>query len=176
MKEAFEPVLYDCEASDLDGCIIEVAWAYVDPSDLHIESRSFLVRPVPEWEIEANGDESAEALHGISFFDLYAKGVSVEAIAKSMNDALAGRELFSDSPFDEAWLAQLFEAAGSDPSVTIRRTSADRLLEQAVLAHKFESHRYLHALSQAEQNRQHRAHADALQWARLWRMVVHNHL
>lgn len=176
MKTALEPVFYDCEASGLDGRIIEVAWAYVALSDLHIVSQSFLVRPVPEWEIEANWDENAEVMHGISLADLYARGIPVDAITTSMNEALAGRELFSDSPFDEEWLTQLFEAAGSDPTFTPRRTSADRLLQQAVVEHKFESRRYQEELRQAERNRRHRAHADALQWARLWRTVVHNHL
>ena len=47
-----------------------------------------------------------------------------------MNTVLSGRELFSDALQDEAWLRLLFDAAGLDPTFTIRRTDARILISQ----------------------------------------------
>jgi hypothetical protein len=168
------PVFYDCEASSLDGFVIEVGWAYVRPDDGQIIAASHLVRPLAEWQIETVWDESAEALHGISLAEISARGIPVRDIANAMNGGLAGRELYSDSPFDEAWLSQIFEGAGVEPSFFVRQTSADALLEKTVAEVKFDMTRYRTALGEAEQNRRHRAKADALMWAHLWRMVVQN--
>lgn len=167
------PVFYDCEASGLDGFVIEIGWAFVDPNNGQIASASYLVRPPSEWRIETAWDENAEELHGISLADLYARGAPVHDIANAMNRALAGRELYSDSPFDERWLAQIFEGAGIEPSFTVRQTSADYLLEKAVAERNFDVRRYREARGEAEQNRRHRAQVDALFWAQLWRTVVH---
>lgn len=168
------PVFYDCEASGLDGFVIEIGWAFVDPANGQIASASYLVRPLTEWRIETAWDENAEDLHGISLADLYAGGVPVCDIANAMNRALAGRELYSDSLFDAGWLAQIYDGAGIEPSFTVRQTGADYLLEKAVAERNFDVRRYREVRDEAEQNRRHRAQADALLWAQLWRMVVQN--
>lgn len=170
------PVFYDCEASSLDGFVIEVGWAYVCPDDGQIISDSHLVRPLAEWQIETVWDESAEALHGISLAEISARGITVRDIANAMNGGLAGRELYSDSPFDEAWLSQIFEGAGIEPAFCVCQTSADALLEKTVTNRKFDREQYRIALDEAEQSRRHRAESDARMWAQLWLMITKNAL
>ncbi|ULO23107.1 hypothetical protein [Methylocystis sp. SB2] len=168
------PVFYDCEASSLDGFVIEVGWAYVRPDDGQIISASHPVRPLAEWQIATVWDENAEALHGISIAEISAQGTPVRDIANAMNGGLAGRELYSDSPFDEAWLNQIFEGAGIEPSFCVRQTSADALLEKTVTDRKFDMAQYRMALNEAEQSRRHRAESDARMWAQLWLMITKN--
>ena len=114
------PVFYDCEASGLEGFVIEIGWAFVEPDGQKISSAGYLVRPALAWRIENAWDENAESLHGISLVLLRACGRPTWEIAQSMNRELEGRELFSDSPKDEIWLNQIFEDAGLDPSFVIR--------------------------------------------------------
>jgi len=167
------PVFFDCEASSLDGYIIEIGWAFL-ADDGDIESAAHLVRPPWNWKIRDAWSAKSEKLHGVSLDHLRAHGERPDDVARIMNSALARRELFSDSPYDEAWLRQLFEAAGMEPTFTIRRTLAPALVEQTALDRGFDLARLRDAQIQAELNRRHRAEEDALLWARLWRMVVSN--
>ena len=118
------PVFYDCEASSLDGFVIEIGWALAPPGGGKIVSAGYLVRPAPDWEIEASWDPNAEALHGVSLDHLLKHGRPAWEVARTMNRALAGRELFSDSPNDELWTRQIFDEAGVDPAFTMRRMDA----------------------------------------------------
>jgi len=63
MADPSPPVFYDCEASSLDGFVIEVGWAYARPDDGQIIAASYLVLPLAEWQIATVWDENAEALH-----------------------------------------------------------------------------------------------------------------
>jgi DNA polymerase III epsilon subunit-like protein len=167
------PVFFDCEASSLDGYIIEIGWAFVAMDSGEIASAAHLVRPAPDWKIRDAWSAKSERLHGISLAHLREHGRRVEEIARIMNGELAGRELFSDAcSYDERWLRQVFDAAGVEPSFTIRRTDARLLLEQAAADRDFDQARLHQAREKAEQNRRHRAEADALIWAELWRMVM----
>jgi DNA polymerase III epsilon subunit-like protein len=168
-----QPVFFDCEASSLDGYIIEIGWAFVDKDGENIVSAAHLIRPAFDWKIKDAWSAKSERLHGISLAHLREHGRRVEEIARIMNEELAGRELFSDaSPYDERWLLQVFDAAGVEPAFIIRRTEARILLEQAAADRKFDLTRLNQAREEAERNRLHRADADALIWAELWRMVT----
>ncbi|QQR68376.1 MAG: hypothetical protein IPI58_05840 [Alphaproteobacteria bacterium] len=166
------PVFYDCEASGLDGYVIEIGWAFVRPQQPQIVSAACLVRPPAAWEIEDSWDTNAEELHGLSLEQVRHQGLAVETIAARMNRELEGRELFSDSPYDEAWARQIFEAADVEPAFVFRRMDADILLAQMVAARGLDLDRYRQAREQAEHARRHRAEADALLWAELWRWVT----
>jgi hypothetical protein len=78
-----------------------------------------------------------------------------------MNREFSGRQLYSDSSFNEAWLSQIFEKAGIEPSFFERQTGADTALEKTVRRSKFDRLQYRMAGDEAEQNRQHRAELDA---------------
>src|SRR5260370_35962110 len=58
------------------------------------------------------------------FYDieLWRAGRPVLVIARRMNESLGGNELFADSPFDEAWLQQIFDAVGIEAEFSVRRT------------------------------------------------------
>jgi hypothetical protein len=166
------PVFYDCEASGLDGFVIEIGWAFTPPGGGKIVSAGYLVRPAPHWEIDASWDPNAEALHGVSLDHLLKHGRPAWVVARTMNRALGGRELFSDSPKDELWTRQVFDEAGVDPAFTMRRMDANVLLERAIAERGLDLARYRRVKEEAERHRSHRAEADALVWATLWQMVM----
>jgi DNA polymerase III epsilon subunit-like protein len=163
------PVFYDCEASGLHGVPIEIGWAFSENDGL-IVSEGHLIRPPARWKLARVWDEEAEALHGISQAELARSGKPPFVIARRMNAALAGRELFSDSPFDEAWLRKLLDEAGENAAFTIRRTSAEVLIEQRAAELGLGEHQLADIAAEAERTapRTHRAEADARHLARLW--------
>lgn len=165
------PVFFDCEASSLDGYIIEIGWAFVESSGA-ITSASHLIRPPWNWKIADAWSTKAEKMHGISLAQVRATGDWPENVARRMNEQLAGRELYSDSPYDENWLGQLFEAVGVQPEFTVRRTLAPTVLERIAIERNFDLARLTKMRAEAEGNRRHRAEEDALLWARLWKAVA----
>jgi DNA polymerase III epsilon subunit-like protein len=168
------PVFYDCEASGLEGFPIEIGWAFFDAGTGTVESESHLVNPSPEWDVQSLWDPDAEALHGISLKHLRQHGQPAYSIARRMNQCLADRELFSDSPMDEAWLKQLFDAAGLEPFFIIRRTLAGVITEQAARSRLMPADVYRAAQERATQlsPRTHRAEADARHLATFWQLIT----
>ena len=166
------PVFYDCEASGLNGVPIEIGWAWADGT-ARLHGEAHLIRPEIEWNIDAHWDRQAEALHQISRDELRQHGKPIWRTVQRMNHALAGRELFADSPFDEHWLRQMFEAAGVEPDFTIRRMSAEVLIEQLANERGMNAGDLERARAWAVQvsPRRHRAGADACHLARLWNIV-----
>jgi hypothetical protein len=168
------PVFYDCEASDLEGYPIEVGWAFTDLGSGALVSESHLIKPPAEWPVKESWDRAAERLHGIALVQLWQEGRPVWDVARRMNMALGGRELFSDAPQDEAWLRLLFDAAGCEPSFTIRRTDARVLISHAAADRGLDEAAYAHAERLAIEiaPRRHRAEADARHLAALWHIVA----
>ena len=123
---ASAPVFYDLEASALDGCPIEVGWAWWVGT--RIQTEGHLVFPDPSWDIENSWNDGAQALHGISLKQLRSEGEPAFIVARCMNDVLADRKLFADSPFDVGWMGQLFDAAGVEPTFHLRRMLAPVLI------------------------------------------------
>jgi len=169
-----EPVFYDCEASALEGVPIEIGWAWVDDAKRSLISESHLVLPPPEWSIESLWDPDAQKLHGITLSGLRAQGRPVGDIARRMNQALAGRELFSDDPHDRAWLRLVFEAAGLEPTFTIRETDARLFISRLAADRCIDADAYARARESATQRepRRHRAEADARHLATLWWIIA----
>ncbi len=166
------PVFYDCEASGLEGLPIEIGWAFVD-ADSAICSEGHLIMPPPGWNLARVWDKRAEALHGITMEQLAARGEPPFRIARRMNEALAGREIFSDSPMDEVWLMRMFEEAGDDPAFTIRRTHADIVMGERAARFGWDGPGLARVTAEALQlaPRTHRAEADARHLAQLWLML-----
>lgn len=80
MPLSSSPVFYDCEASSLDGYIIEIGWAYV-AENRQIVSASHLICPARGWRIKDAWSKKSERLHGISLDELVEKGKSVGEVA-----------------------------------------------------------------------------------------------
>jgi hypothetical protein len=119
-------------------------------------------------------DPDAEKLHCISLRLLIRDGRPPLEIATRMNQVLAGRELFSDSPVDdERWLKLLFGAAGIEPAFTVDRRNADRLTRQVAAELGWDVEAYEAVKAEAEQlfTKRHRAEADARYWACVWQIV-----
>ena len=169
------PVFYDCEASCIGGLPIEIGWAFVEITTGKIQSESHLVKPPSHWDMQTVWDPDAERLHRISREQLLAHGRPPLEIARRMNNVLAGRELFSDSPpDDEAWLRKIYDEARLKPTFTIRSTHADVMLRQLAADKGWDSASYQAAKQEAARLAPHihRAEADARYWAVLWQIVI----
>ncbi len=171
---ALIPVFYDCEASGVEGYPIEIGWASLDPETGTVVSESHLIRPPEDWPVKESWDRAAERLHGITLPQLRLEGRPVWEIARRMNAALDGRELFSDASQDEAWLRLLFDAAGLEPTFIIRRTDARVLISQVAGDRGFDEAAYARAKAKAMDlaPRRHRAEPDARHLAVLWNMIA----
>jgi hypothetical protein len=100
-------VFLDFEASSLSNQSypVEVAWVFEDGC-----SRSFLIRPAPDW---TDWSSEAEAIHGISRELLEKEGVAVSLIAEEMVETLSNHDLYASAPsWDGKWLSALLRAAG----------------------------------------------------------------
>jgi hypothetical protein len=172
MNEASIPVFYDCEASELDqGYIIEIGWAFSDGEDF--VSAGSLVRPPAAWNIDDAWTSQAESLHGVSLARLRDQGRPVEDVVRMMNEALAGRVLFSDDPaYDVRWLGQLFDAAAVKPGFVVNETPARHFLELLARNHNFDSAQFQRVWEDSRREHRDRAEADALGNARLWRTIM----
>lgn len=163
------PVFFDFEASGLDGVPIEIGWASLD-DDGTVKSEAHLIKPPSDWDIHNNWDENAALLHGIALDTLAQSGRSPFDIAQRMNDELAARELYSDSPFDKHWLNMLFDATPYEPQFIVREMSADTFVMQSGLALGLTRMAITQIASHigAQRKRSHRAEDDARYWAQLW--------
>ena len=172
MSEASVPVFYDCEASELDeGYIIEIGWAFSDGEGF--VSAGSLIRPLAAWNIDDAWSSEAEALHGISLARLREQGRPAEEVAREMNKALAGRELFSDDPaFDVRWVGQLFDAAGVKQNFVVSETPARHFLELLAKTQNIGSAQFQRVWEDSRREHRDRAEADALGNARLWRTIM----
>jgi DNA polymerase III epsilon subunit-like protein len=168
------PVFYDFEASGLNGFPIEIGWAYVEPKAISIIAEGHLIRPALDWSAEDAWDENAEQLHGISVDQLWKRGEPADKIAARMNEQLGGRSLYADSPFDEQWLSQLFEATPLSPSFIVRRTAPDILARQFAAHHRLPATTVDRAIAFARIHRpqRHRAAEDAAHWAAVWLFLI----
>ena len=100
------PPIIDLEASGFGSGSypIEIGYALEDRV-VH----SCLVKPVEGW---SHWSDEAEQIHGISRQLLLTEGVPVRDIAMRLNEALAGKTLYSDAwSFDSSWLGRLFDEA-----------------------------------------------------------------
>lgn len=114
-----------------------------------------LIRPLPEW---THWDEEAAQLHGIQRESLLRHGRSPDAVARILNDALAGRTVYCDGwAHDYTWLGALYEAAGRSPSFKLE--SVQRLLDDAHRPRLDPALQQLRSRSGATQR--HRASGDA---------------
>ena len=119
-----------------------------------------LIEPADEW---LHWDASAEQVHGITRASLLQHGRPVQAVARQLNEDLAGRTLYCDGwAHDYAWLNLLFEQAGLVPRFKLE--SVNNLLDEGRLALLDGERQRAFAALGIER---HRASSDAraLQWA-----------
>jgi hypothetical protein len=100
-------VFLDVEASGLgeDTYPIEVGWAYLKGS-----SGSMLIRPAPDWTLDA-WDPFAEEIHGISWDQLHREGLVARDVADQLSQVLSRASLILSDAHqqDSFWLSRLFE-------------------------------------------------------------------
>ena len=98
----------DLEASGLSARSwpIEVGWCFADGAP-----KAMFIRPDDAWSLD-DWDENAEALHGVAYDVLLKDGLAPGEVCEELNEALAGKLVFSDAPdWDGFWLYRLFQAA-----------------------------------------------------------------
>jgi hypothetical protein len=101
------PCFIDIEASGFGprSYPIEVAW-----SDESGEIHRCLIdpTPVPEWDFWS---DDAERVHGIDRERLRRNGWPPDYVATRLEEALAGKTVYSDAPdYDALWFGRLFQA------------------------------------------------------------------
>lgn len=120
------PCVIDIEASGFGRQSYPIEVGYVLPDG---RARCMLVRPAPEW---THWDESAARVHGITRELLLSHGRPVAEVAQRLNEDLGGLTVYCDGwAHDYAWLAVLFEEAGTSPR--FRLESVNKLLRDTQL-------------------------------------------
>ena len=125
-----------------------------------------LVKPAEGWA-DAAWDPAAEALHGLSTAKLARAGRSPGIVCETMNDALAGADVYSDAPdWDGFWLYRLFDAAK-----VRRRFELQNFAElfEGVSPARFAEAK---ALAQAKTPHRHRARPDVLHMRALYSLII----
>lgn len=120
----------DFEASALrQGFPIEVGWAWAENS--HVEARSLLIAPSDKWlSPRFRWDPVAESIHGIDLAKLCSAGQSVDAVCRTLNEALVDTEICFDTGIagiDRCWLEQLYAESGLVGNLRFIATAADTL-------------------------------------------------
>lgn len=136
----------DLEASGLGprSWPIEVGWCF--PEGI---ASAFLIQPHEDWPLD-EWDKRAEALHGIAYDDLAKKGANIKDICGKLNNALAGKIVYSDAPdWDGFWLFRLFQAAKMRQRFTLfdfgdllRRIAGDTLWTISERANEVHPHNH----------------------------------
>jgi hypothetical protein len=168
------PTFMDFEASSLSfkSYPIEIAW---NLSDTRIETHLISPAGVEEW---TEWDAAAEKLHGISRKKLLDEGESPEIICRQLNEQLAGKHAYTDSPrFDGMWLGRLFSACDvEEPLFAIKHI--DELLLGMLSPEdpgKRSSVLQLESLkmeARRQKPKQHRAQWDVEFLMELWRLAL----
>lgn len=107
MPNSALPIVLDVEASGFGrgSYPIEVGIALPN-GDLH----AWLIKPMPEW---THWNDGAEKIHGISRAKLEREGLSPKIVAKTLNNLLQGKTVYTDGwGVDRPWLALLFNDVG----------------------------------------------------------------
>jgi hypothetical protein len=145
------PVFLDIEASGFGAGSYPIEVGVVMPDG---EALCCLVRPPDEWK---HWDASAEAIHHITRDLLLQHGLSVDAVVDRLENALCGREVFSDAwGNDYAWLSRLYDQVGRVPRFHLR--SLRELLDEEQAARW---HVVKQAVSEELHTTRHRASNDA---------------
>ncbi|WDI33215.1 hypothetical protein PUV54_08400 [Hyphococcus flavus] len=107
----------DLEASGLGAKSwpIEAGWCFLSGNP-----QALLIKPHATWPLD-QWDEAAFALHGVAYDDLLKAGVAIEEVCTALNEALAGKKVYSDAPdWDGFWFYRLFQAAGVRQEFVLR--------------------------------------------------------
>jgi hypothetical protein len=162
------PVFYDFEASGLTGFPIEIGWAWPDGSA--VISDSLLIAPAAHWDLTGRWETQAETIHGISINQLKAEGRPPLSVVQRLNRCLAGRTLYSDSPLDTGWMAQLFAATTLLPTFTVHLMPAGELVDDLRRTVGLSHHAAVQIADDVGDSfpHTHKARADAVYWAELW--------
>src|ERR1700677_3806908 len=94
------PVFFRCQIAEGDGPPFSVEWAFATPDLTGIVSSVHFVRPIREWESQIFTGQAAGHARGIPLAELKKYGEEPAWIATRMNTVLKGRELYSNTPFD----------------------------------------------------------------------------
>ncbi|SEP83751.1 hypothetical protein SAMN05421693_107102 [Ectothiorhodospira magna] len=104
------PCFLDFEASSLSeqSYPVQVAW-----SDGEGQVECWLIRPADDWR---DWCEGAEEIHGITRESIEDEGQDIAWVCRRMNQALAGKVVFTDGVhLDRFWLRRLFVAGNAMP-------------------------------------------------------------
>jgi hypothetical protein len=145
------PWVIDVEASGFGAGSYPIEVGFVAPDGAAVCT---LILPEPGW---THWDPTAERVHGVSRETLRTHGKPAAAVARLLNQHLAGQPVYCDAwAHDYAWLARLFDAADAVPQFRLR--DLRELLSEPQLARFDAARRSVEASCDL---RRHRASADA---------------
>ncbi|WP_428241333.1 hypothetical protein [Gynuella sp.] len=152
------PVILDIEASAMGsrGFPIEIGY-------YHSEGHCYcaLIQPHADWHYWSL---EAQAVHGIEYSRLLQAGKPPLEVALELNQALAGKTVYSDGwVVDYPWFRALYEAAGIDPSFRLSALEMIMSEEQIMIWDQVKA-RVIRQLGVAR----HRASADARIVQKTW--------
>jgi hypothetical protein len=121
------PVLFRCQIAEGDGPSTGPLSRSnrLSRRPTGIVSSVHFVRPIREWESQIFTGQAAGHARGISVAELKKFGEEPAWIASRMNTVLKGRELYSNTNFDNDYPRRLFDAADIRPQFELRKVSAE---------------------------------------------------
>ena len=113
------PTVLDVEASGFGRNSYPIEIGFVLPNG---HAYCSLIKPEANW---THWDQQAEATHHIPRNIVVERGLSVQAVARQLNEQLAGQTVYSDGwANDYSWLGALFDAADMTPSFKLENLRA----------------------------------------------------
>ena len=145
------PTVLDVEASGFGRNSYPIEIGFVLPNG---HAYCSLIKPEANW---THWDQQAEATHHIPRNIVVERGLSVLAVARQLNEHLAGQTVYSDGwANDYSWLGALFDAAEMTPSFKLENLRA--LLSDSEAD---QWHRVKAEVTRERGAQRHRASADA---------------
>lgn len=165
----FDPTRFICidfEASSLfrNSWPIEVGLAWTDGTTT--TSWSSLIRPEPDWNMDAWSTDSA-AIQNIRLEWLH-DAPNARDVAESMVARIGDRTVLSDAPeFDQVWLDRLLATMEAPPDIVLK-------IEDLIFRHpEVDPMRYFGYRDRHDGEHTHRAGADAALMARCLKAAMH---
>lgn len=145
------PTILDVEASGFGRNSYPIEVGFVLPNG---HAFCTLIRPEAHW---THWDTQAEATHHISRALIEQRGVPATAVARTINEQLAGQIVYTDGwAHDFTWLGALFDVADLSPAFRLENLRALLDDQQAEQWHTVKA-----AVSSERGAQRHRASADA---------------
>jgi hypothetical protein len=133
-----------------DGPPFEIAWATLAAGAHGVTCESRLIRPPISWSPPLIRHPAALKAYGLKLSDLQQFGTPTREIAARMNEALAGRKLFSATADDDPRVRRIFDAAKTEPKFELCKSDAATLIAELARMRRLPADAWARARREAE--------------------------